>query len=230
MDPIIIALNIIKLILPLITGIIALIAGFIELRLNSKNWLNRWFFSFFISASLGYLIYSVYHIIIFSPAITSIAVVITQIFFNFIPISLIMTVFVLEKFPKKAMSPKYLGTMLVIFILMSFGYFWWTPRVDPDYYTQRIINTTTPLPWFVFVNFVRMVLFGYALFEYAMITKKTEGEAKQRMRWFFIGIVIIIIGLLFNLFGGILNIVLIEILALILFNLGAIIIVKGFII
>ena len=230
MDPIIIALNIIKLILPLITGIIALIAGFIELRLNSKNWLNRWFFSFFISASLGYLIYSVYHIIIFSPAITSIAVVITQIFFNFIPISLVMTVFVLEKFPKKAMSPKYLGTMLVIFILMSFGYFWWTPRVDPDYYTQRIINTTTPLPWFVFVNFVRMVLFGYALFEYAMITKKTEGESKQRMRWFFIGIVIIIIGLLFNLFGGILNIVLIEILALILFNLGAIIIVKGFII
>lgn len=230
MDPIIIALNIIKLILPLITGIIALIAGFIELRLNSKNWLNRWFFSFFISASLGYLIYSVYHIIIFSPAITSIAVVITQIFFNFIPISLVMTVFVLEKFPKKAMSPKYLGTMLVIFILMSFGYFWWTPTVDPDYYTQRIINTTTPLPWFVFVNFVRMVLFGYALFKYAMITKKTDGEAKQRMRWFFIGIVIIIIGLLFNLFGGILNIVLIEILALILFNLGAIIIVKGFII
>jgi len=230
MDPIIIALNIIKLILPLITGIIALIAGFIELRLNSKNWLNRWFFSFFISASLGYLMYSVYHIIIFSPAITSIAVVITQIFFNFIPISLVMTVFVLEKFPKKAMSPKYLGTMLVIFILMSFGYFWWTPTVDPDYYAQRIINTTTPLPWFVFVNFVRMVLFGYALFEYAMITKKTEGESKQRMRWFFIGIVIIIIGLLFNLFGGILNIVLIEILALILFNLGAIIIVKGFII
>ncbi|GAG84160.1 unnamed protein product, partial [marine sediment metagenome] len=44
MDPII-ALNIIKLIAPLITGIIALIAGFIELRLNSKNWLNRWFFS-----------------------------------------------------------------------------------------------------------------------------------------------------------------------------------------
>jgi len=230
MDPISIALNIIKLIAPLITGIIALIAGFIELRLNSKNWLNRWFFSFFISASLGYLIYSVYHIIIFSPTITSIAVVITQIFFNFIPISLVMTVFVLEKFPKKAMSPKYLGTMLVIFILMSFGYFWWTPTVDPDYYTQRIINTTTPLPWFVFVNFVRMVLFGYALFKYAMITKKTEGEAKQRMRWFFIGILIIIIGLLFNLFGGILNIVLIEILALILFNLGAIIIVKGFII
>ena len=230
MDPISITLNFIKLIAPLITGIIALIAGFIELRFNPKNWLNRWFFSFFISASLGYLIYSVYHIIIFSPTITSIAVVITQIFFNFIPISLVMTVFVLEKFPKKAMSPKYLGTMLVIFILMSFGYFWWTPRVDPDYYIQRIINTTTPLPWFVFVNFVRMILFGYALFKYAMITKKTEGEAKQRMRWFFIGILIIIIGLLFNLFGGILNIVLIEILALILFNLGAIIIVKGFII
>ena len=111
MDPISIALNIIKLIAPLITGIIALIAGFIELRFNPKNWLNRWFFSFFISASLGYLIYSVYHLVIFSSTITitSIAAVITQIFFNFIPISLVMTVFVLEKFPKIAMSLRYLG-------------------------------------------------------------------------------------------------------------------------
>lgn len=224
MDP----LNIIKIILPLVTVVISFIAGFIELRLNPKNWLNRWFFSFFISASLGYLVYSVYHLVIFSPPIISIAGVITQIFFNFIPISVVMTVFVLEKFPKRAMSPRYLGTMLIIFIIMSFGYFIWPPEVDPELYTQGIINTTTFLPWFLFVNIFRMVLFGYAVFKYAMITKKTEDEAKKRIRWFFIGILILIIGLIFNLFGGIFNLVLIEILALILFNVGAIIIVKGF--
>jgi len=222
MDPISIALNIIKLIAPLITGIIALIAGFIELRFNPKNWLNRWFFSFFISASLGYLIYSVYHLVIFSSTITSIAAVITQIFFNFIPISLVMTVFVLEKFPK-------------IFILMSFGYFFFPPIPEPLLFEKGVINTETYPPWFVFVNILRMELFVYALFKYAKITKKTEGEAKQRMRWFFIGILIIIVGLIFNLFGGIMSTteilaLIIEILALILFNLGAIIIVKGFII
>jgi len=235
MDPISIALNIIKLIAPLITGIIALIAGFIELRFNPKNWLNRWFFSFFISASLGYLIYSVYHLVIFSSTITSIAAVITQIFFNFIPISLVMTVFVLEKFPKIAMSLRYLGPMMLVFILMSFGYFFFPPIPEPLLFEKGVINTETYPPWFVFVNILRMELFVYALFKYAKITKKTEGEAKQRMRWFFIGILIIIVGLIFNLFGGIMSTteilaLIIEILALILFNLGAIIIVKGFII
>jgi hypothetical protein len=39
-----IPLYIIKIVTPLITGVIALIAGVIELRLNPKNWLNRWFF------------------------------------------------------------------------------------------------------------------------------------------------------------------------------------------
>ena len=229
MDPLYI-IYIIKIIAPLITAIITFIAGLIELQLNSKNWLNRWFFSFFISASLGYLVFSIYHLPIFSPTIISIAGTITQIFFNFIPISLVMTVFVLEKFPKKAMSLRYLGTMLVIFILMSFGYFIRPPEVDLELYILGIINTTTHLPWFLFVNILRMVLFGYALFKYAMITKKTEGEAKKRIRWFFVGILIIIIGLIFNLIGGILNLVFIEILALLLFNIGAIIIVKGFII
>ena len=226
MDPFSI-ISIVKIIAPLVTAIIALIAGIIELRLNPKNWLNRWFFSFFISATLGYLLYGIYHLVIFSPTIISIISAITQIFFNFIAISLVMTVFVLEKFPKIAMSPKYLGTMLVIFILMSFGYFIWFPIVDPVLY-PNIINTTTPLPWLVFVNILRMLLFGYTVVKYAMITKKTEGEAKRRIRWFFIGDIIFVIGLIFNLFGGIFNIVEAEILALILFNLGAIILAKGF--
>jgi len=227
MDPLYL-IYIIKIIAPLITGIIALIAGLIELRLNSKNWLNRWFFSFFLSASLAHLVYSIYHLVIITESITSIGAVITQIFFNFIPISLVMTVFVLEKFSKGAMSLRYLGIMMLIFIIMSLGYFFLPPIPNSTKFTQRIIDTDTNPIWFIFVNILRMGLFGYALFKYGMIIKKTENEAKQRMRWFFIGILIIIIGLIFNLLGGIIKNTLIEILALILFNIGTITIVKGF--
>lgn len=224
MDPV----YIIKLVSPFITGIIALIAGIIELRLNPKNWLNRWFFSFFLSASLGHLVYGIYHLIIINQILTSIAAIMSHIFINFIPISLLMTVFVLEKFTKRAMSLKYLGTTLLIFILMSFGYFIWFPTPDPTLFTQGIINTTTPPPWFLFVNILRVALFGYILFEYAMITKKTEDETKQRIRLFFIGIFISVIGLISNTVGGIFDLIFFEILALILINVGAIIIVKGF--
>jgi len=227
MDPLYL-IYIIKIIAPLITGIIALIAGLIELRLNSKNWLNRWFFSFFLSASLAHLVYSIYHLVIITESITSIGAVITQIFFNFIPISLVMTVFVLEKFSKGAMSLRYLGIMMLIFIIMSLGYFFLPPIPNSTKFTQRIIDTDTNPIWFISVNILRMGLFGYALFKYGMIIKKTENEAKQRMRWFFIGILIIIIGLIFNLLGGIIKNTLIEILALILFNIGTITIVKGF--
>ena len=227
MDPLYI-IYIIKIIAPLITGIIALVAGLIELRLNPKNWLNRWFFSFFFSASLAHLVYSVYHLVIISQIVTSIGAVITQIFFNFIPISLVMTVFVLEKFPKVAMSLRYLGIMILIFTLMSLGYIFLPPKPNLTKFSLGIIDTDTNPYWFIFVNILRMGLFGYALFKYAMIIKKTDDEAKQRMRWFFIGILISIIGLVFNLLGGILRNTLIEILALILFNIGTITIVKGF--
>lgn len=223
-----IPLYLIKIVAPLITGVIALIAGIVELRLNPKNWLNRWFFSFFFSASLAHLVYSVYHLGIFNPMMISVAAVITQIFFNLIPISLVMTVFVLEKFPKVAMSVKYLGPLLVIFIVMCLGYFFFPPRTNLVDYGNNIVNTETELSWFIIVNILRLVLYGYALFKYAMIIKKTEDEAKQRIRWFFIGILISLIGIIFNVLGGILNIWLIEITTLLLVNIGAIIIVKGF--
>ena len=223
-----IPVEVMKIIPPLITGVIALLAGFVELRLNPKNWLNRWFFSFFLSASLAHFAYTIYHLVIISETITSIGAVITQIFFNLIPISLVMTVFVLEKFSKVAMSLRYLGVMMLIFILMSLGSILLPPKPDPTKFANGIIDTNTNPIWFISVNFLRMALFGYALFKYGMIIKKTEGEAKQRMKWFFIGILISFIGLIMNLLGGILINTVIEVLALILFNIGTITIVKGF--
>ena len=224
------ALNILELIIGITTVIITFTAGFIELRLNPKNWLNRWFALFFFSASFGFLTYAIYHLITCSgcePIVISI-MILAQIFFNFISISLVMTVFTLEKSSKLAMSLKYLGTMMALFMLISFGYFVWPPSLDPYEYTQGIVDTETPFYWFIFVNIVRIGLSIYVVYKYAMITRKTEGETKKRIQWFFISIIVIIIGLAINLIGGIAKLILIESLALILFNIGAILIVKGF--
>jgi hypothetical protein len=223
-------INIVKVIIAIITIIITFSAGIIELRLNSKNWLNRWFALFFLSASLGFLAYTIYHLITCDgcePIIISIMIP-AQIFFNFIHISLIMTVFILEKSTKIAMSLKYLGTLIALFILMSFGYFIWKPWVDPVKYAQGIVDTKTDPILQIFVNLLRIVLAAYVVYKYAMITRKTEGETKKRIQWFFVGVFIVIVGLIINLVGGLLKFPEFEILALILFNIGAISIVKGF--
>ncbi|MFX0031857.1 MAG: hypothetical protein ACFE8E_08385 [Candidatus Hodarchaeota archaeon] len=221
---------ILEIIMVLITAIITLAGGIIELRLNPTNWLNRWFALFFFSASLGFLTYMIYHLIPccgLESLIISI-MILAQIFFNFIPISLVMTVQILEKSQKVATSVKYLGTLMILFIIMSFGYFIWRPYLNPSYYTQGITDTSTHPVLLSFVNILRISLVVYIIYKYAMITRKTEGETKKRVQWFFIGTIIVVIGLGINLIGGIFNQIFIESFALILINIGAMVIIKGF--
>lgn len=228
-------INLIKIIPPLITALIALIAGIIELRLNPKNWLNIWFALFFIFIFLGFLAYAIYHSIYSGVYIKDqdiiIPIMITaQIFLNFVPVSSVMTVFVLEKHEKGAMNFKYLGVMITLFIIMSIGYFIppWFPTLDLDDYNLKIINTYTLPGLQIFVNLLRIILLTYVVYKYAVITKKVEKETKKRMQWFFVGIITIISGAIINLIGGILKFIPFEILALILFDIGIISIVKGF--
>jgi hypothetical protein len=125
---------------------------------------------------------------------------------------------------------KYLGIMILVFILMSLGYIILPPQPISSKFDIGIVDTETNKPWQIIVNIIRMALFGYALYKYIMITKKTEGEAKKRIKLFSIGIIIVIFGLIFNLVGGVVHKYEIEIFALILFNIAAIIIVKGLLI
>lgn len=220
---------ILEMIVVAITITITFIGGTIELRLNAANWLNRWFALFFYSASLGFLFYLIYHLI-FCSGCESIIISIripAQIFFNFIPISLVMTVFILEKSPKVAMSAKYLGIMMTLFILMSFGFFIWKGGVNSELYEESMVDTLTTINDVV-INILRLCLAIYAIYKYAIITRKLEGETKRRTQWFFLGIIIVVIGLVTNLAGGVSDIMLIESIALILLNIGAIVILKGF--
>lgn len=222
--------NIIKIIAAIITLILAVIAGVYELRLNPDYWLNRWFFAFFISAALGFIAYTAYHLITFNSKIIIPIMITAQIFFNFIPISLVMTVFILEKYEKVAMSIKYLGTMIALFIIISFGYFIWVPTLDDEAYAQGNVNTKTELSLQISVNLVRIILLVYVVYKYAMITRKIGEETKNRIQWFFAGIIFVIIGLFINLAGGMFGLILLEISALIAIDVGMVLIFKGFLI
>lgn len=226
MDPI----NLFKIITAAITVILSFTVGFHVIRLNPKDLLNIWFTLFFISSSLGFLIYTIYHLILNNSQIIIPLMITAHIFFNFIFISLIMTVFVLEKFKKVAMSLKYLGSMILLFFLMSVGYFIWIPELDMVRYAQGIVDTNTPTEWLIFITLVRTVLSIFVVYKYAIITKKIEDQTKKRVQWFFIGIIFAIIGMFVNLIGGFLRSIMIEIIALIIIDLGTISIFRGFLI
>jgi hypothetical protein len=225
-----VVINIIKIAATIITSTFSLIVGLRVLSLNKTDSLNRWFTLFFISSSFGFLIYAIYHLILNNADIIIPLMITAQIFFNFSTISLTMTVFVLEKYTKVAMSMKYFGTLIILFVIMSVGYFIFIPTLDIASYSLGIVNTITPIGWFIFVNAIRIILYIYVVFRYIVMTKKIIGETKNRIKWFSIGVIIAILGIIFNLFGGIFSLIIIEILALIIINIGAIFIIKGFLI
>ncbi len=226
MDP----LNILKIITTIITAVIALIIGLRVLSLNKSDLLNRWFALYFISSSLGFLIYAIYHLILNNADVIIPLMITAHIVFNFNAISHTMTLFVLEKHTKIAMSMKYLGTMLILFFVMSIGYFIFRPNLDMDAYALGIVNTLTPPELLIFVNAIRILLVIYVAYRYIEINRKIEGETKNRIKWFSLGVIIFILGVFINLVGGLLLSIVIEILALVIIDIGAVLVLKGFLI
>ncbi|MFX1446140.1 MAG: hypothetical protein ACFFHV_22245 [Promethearchaeota archaeon] len=222
--------NLIKIIAAAITVVISFAVGIRVLLLNPSNLLNRWFTLFFISSSLGFLIYTGYHFILNNSQIVILMMIIAQIFFNFIFISLMMTVFILEKYQKVAMSPRYLGFMLTLFILMSVGYMIWIPTLNMARYALGIVDTKTPIPWFITIIIIRAMLAIYVVYKYALMSRKLEGEIRKRVQWFFIGVIFIISALIIDLIGGAFDLILIEVLALVSVDIATIAIFKGFLI
>ena len=80
------------------------------------------------------------------------------------------------------MSMKYLGTMLILFFVMSIGYFLFPPYLDMDDYALGRVNTHTPPGLLIFVNAIRILLAIYAAYRYIVINRKIEGETKNRIK------------------------------------------------
>jgi hypothetical protein len=223
-------LNLTKVIAAFITIILSLVVGIRVFTLNRKNWLNKWFALFFVSGSLGFFFYTIYHLITNNASIIIPLMIIAQLFFNFICLSLLMTVLVLEKYEKVAMSFKYIGSVILLFIIMSIGYFIWPPELDQSSYVSGIVNTETSIGLLLFVNLSRIIICVLAVYRYVLISNSLEGERKKRIQWFYIGIIIVVLGLFINLLGGTINSIAIEMVALIAIDIGTIVVFKGFLI
>ena len=223
-------LNLTKIIAAFITIIFSLTVGIRVFTLNTKNWLNRWFALFFASGSLGFFFYTIYHLITNNASIIIPLMITAQLFFNFICISLLMTVLIIEKYEKVAMSFKYIASVIVLFIIMSIGYFIWPPELDQSSYANEIVNTETSIGLLLFVNISRIIICVIAVYRYVLISNKLEGDHKKRIQWFYIGIIIVVLGLFINLLGGSLNSIAIEIVALIAIDIGTIVVFRGFLI
>ena len=221
-------LNLIKIIATVITAVIALIIGLRVLSLNKSDLLNRWFALYFISSSLGFIFYAIYHLILNNADVIIPLMITAQIFFNFNSISLTMTCFALEKHTKIAMSMKYLGFMLILFFFMSIGYFIFPPYLDTGDYALGLVNTHTPPGVQIFVNAIRILLAIYAAYRYVVINRKIEGATKNRIKWFSLGVITIILGIFINLAGGLLLSIVMEIVALIIIDIGALLVLRGF--
>ena len=205
-----------------------MIVGFRVFFLDRKDWLNRWFALFFISSAIGFLVYASYHLILNNADVIIPLMITAQIFFNFNIISLAMTVFVLEKFTKVAMSIKYFGVMLIIFFVLSIGYFIFIPSLNQSAYAIGIVDTITPPGWLIFVNVLRIILAIYVVFKYILMLRKIEDAMKNKIRWFAIAVIVIIIGLVINIAGGALSSTITEIVALINLAVGSILLFKAF--
>lgn len=221
-------INLVKIIATIITTLIALIIGIRVFLLNKKDWLNRWFALFFISSSIGFLFYSIYHLILNNAEVIIPLMITAQIFFNFNVIALVMTVLIVEKYNKVAMSMKYIGTLLIIFLLMSIGYFFFVPTLNLNAYASGIVDTNTPIGWMLFVNALRIGLAIYVSVKYIQITKAVDDDTKNKIKWFSIGVIVVIIGLFLNIAGGAILSAIIEIVALLIIDIGAVLIINAF--
>ncbi|TXT63407.1 MAG: membrane protein of unknown function [Promethearchaeota archaeon] len=223
-------LNIFKVVTSIITVVLAFTVGVIELKKNPKYWLNRWFFLYFAAISLGFLFYTIYHLILSTPLPIIPLMITAQILYHVGLVSVLMTVFILEHSEAVAMSYKYLLIILGLFILSIFGYFIWIPSLNMERFEQGIIDTETPLFWYIYVSLWRILISIYVLYKFWNISKKFEGKERIRVIWFFAGSIINIGGIFLNMIGGIFSSLLLEIIGLALFNVGTLVILKGFLV
>jgi len=97
-------------------------------------------------------------------------------------------------------------------------------------YADGIVDTHTPPGLFIFVNAIRILLVLYAAYRYIVINRKIEGETKNRIKWFSLGVIVFLFGLSINLTGGLFSLIVLEILALIIIDIGALLVLRGFLI
>ncbi len=227
-------LALIKTLMAVITFVVGLIAAIVEIKKNPSYWLNRFFGLFFTFASLGFLGYVAYHIILSDINLTLGIMIATNLILNASIACLLMTEFILEHSERIAMTPKYIGATIVLYSLSIFGYFieFGRPWVDAVDYAAGSVNTHTPTYWLIIVTLYRLTVAFYVQFKLMGLMKKTEGKVKQQLKFFNIGVFFIILGILLFLLGNIPETIgiILEITGQVCLNIGMIEITRGFLV
>ncbi len=220
--------NLLKILAAVITVVFAVVAGVIEIKKAPDYWLNRFFAMFFIFAAFGFLFYLLYHMILFSEILVIIFAIIGQVLFQISFGCLLMTEFILEYSQKRVMTPKYLLLSFGLSFLFSIGYTIWPITLNLEAYALGEVDTLTPDAWFIAVFAYRIAVMLFVLIKFILLSRKVSGKVKRQLKWFTFGMLAIIFGTFLTLLGGGLGVIF-EIIGMFLFDLGALLILKGLI-
>jgi hypothetical protein len=229
MDPI----NYVKIVSSFITLVICTIIGIIEIKKNPKNWLNRFFAAFFIFNALGLVTYTIYHFIFNDADLVINIVIITQILWNIGFCSFIMVVPLIKYSEKVAINGKTPKIVFVIIIVLSIGFVLYPPYISdmPEYLINHHVHTEIqPVWWKIIVHSYRIVILLYVLLEFYVIARNSQGEFRNQLKKFSLGIILLILGLIALIFtsGSSINAIAFQLIGNILVIGSAFMILNGF--
>lgn len=200
MDP----LSIFKITLSIIEVVIETIVAIIVIKKNPKYWLHRFFGIFFISTSIGFLTYMVYHFILDNAVLAIFLVIMTHILFNTGFACLLMTWLIMKLSEVEAMKRKYLLLVVILWFISIIGYFIWPPTLDMGQYALGTVHSIIPTNINIFSMLYRFGIMLLAIVSYYKWSKKV-GDTKNRrkMQFFYIGMSLALCGVLSIFLAGI---------------------------
>ena len=227
-------LNEVKIVLAILTVIVALISAIVEIKKNPDYWLNRFFAMFFLFVALGFGGFTAYHLITWNEDLTLAIMVTTNVLLNLSLACLLMTEFILQYSEVIAIKPKFLILTSVLFLASIIGYAFLYPTLDMIEYAQGEVNTHTDIFLLAGVTLYRLAIVFYVLFKFISLVKQAEAEkVKKQLKLFSIGMIFIIAGIVLFMVGNMITGtigILLEIIGQICLNVGMIEIARGFLV
>lgn len=188
------AINTAKIVLAIITIIIAFFCTYFQLKKNKTFLLNKIFAFFMILVSLGFISYITYHFIYDNVSLVIALNILTNVFYNFAFACLAITPFIIIYSEKNIIVQRISIVIYGLCILTLLGYFIWPVTVDMEKYAQGSVSSSSPLPHMLILTLYKLIIIIFVLYEYIKVAKHTEGAIEQKMKCFSWAMISIIIG------------------------------------
>ncbi len=217
-------INILKSVGAVITLVIGLFCGIVELKKDSKSSLHRFLSGFYISCATGFLLYSLYHLIITNSAIVIPIMISSLLFIDFGIFCLVFAVLLIGYKEETVMTKWNLFFGLLIYLLVVSSYLIWTPTLNMEEYSNGFVDTDVPVIPNAIMSFYRMIAILFVIIRLIIIRRIVKNEKKKRIGQFILGNVFFFLGsMLFFIRGAWL-----EIFGLIVINVGVYLTFRSF--